>query len=67
MNNHCGLKDSFVACMSQYFDIKKMYEMSQDKHISIKVSYYEYRETCPKEFNVSFGYPCIDTCSKRLT
>ena len=41
-----------------------MFKMFKQKHPTIKCSYDSYREIFNNKFNVSFGYPRKDTCSK---
>lgn len=41
----------------------KMFIMFKEKHPTIVVSYETYRCILNLEFNISFGYPCTDTCT----
>lgn len=41
-----------------------MYRMFQEKHPEVKLSYDSYRKIFNEKFNIAFGYPRSDTCSK---
>lgn len=62
-NNHYGLKDSKRIYLQQDLNVKKMYELFIKQNQDVKVSYDYYRKIFLTEFNISFGYPRVDTCS----
>ena len=41
-----------------------MYKVFNDLYLDLHVSYETYRKILNNDFNISFGYPRIDTCSK---
>ena len=50
--------------MPEELNINKMYELFLAKNDDVKVSYESYRTIFNRDFNISFGYPRTDTCSK---
>ncbi|KAJ8887266.1 hypothetical protein PR048_013481 [Dryococelus australis] len=51
-----------MSNLNQNFSVKKMVDLK--KHEGVKVSYDKYNKVFLKEFNIIFGYPKGDTCSK---
>lgn len=61
--SHYSLKKTRKLYLPEELNISKMFEMFKIKYPDIKVSYETYRNIFNTKFNISFGYPRIDTCS----
>lgn len=58
--SHYSLKDSSKLYLPEELNVKKMYDMFEDKN---QLSYETYRSIFVNHFNIGFGYPRSDTCS----
>lgn len=58
--SHNSLHDSSKMYLPEKLNVKKMYDMFEDKN---QLSYETYRSIFVNHFNIGFGYPRSDTCS----
>lgn len=58
--SHYSLHDSSKIYLPEELNVKKMYDMFEDKN---QLSYETYRSIFVNHFNIGFGYPRSDTCS----
>lgn len=58
--SHYSLHDSSKMYLPEELNVKKMYDMFEDKQ---QLSYETYRSIFVNNFNIGFGYPRSDTCS----
>lgn len=63
-SSHYSLAKSNKTYLSEELSVSKMYDLFKIKHPETKISYNRYREIFNEKFNISFGYPRSDTCSK---
>ncbi|XP_074041518.1 uncharacterized protein [Leptinotarsa decemlineata] len=62
-NAHYSLQKTSKIFLPEELNVKKMHLMYMEKHPGLAVSYESYRSNFVKNFNISFGYPRINTCS----
>lgn len=60
---HYNLRESQKVYLSDELNLSKIHKMYNEKNPNNKVSYETYRNFFNKNFNISFGYPRMDTCS----
>lgn len=60
---HYNLSESTKIYLPEELNIKKMFDMFCSQNENIQVSYETYRTIFSTEFNISFGFPRMDTCS----
>ena len=60
---HYNLRESQKVYLSDELNLSKIHKMYNEKNPNNKVSYETYRKFFNKNFNISFGYPRMDTCS----
>ncbi|CAG4929952.1 unnamed protein product [Parnassius apollo] len=60
---HYNLHESKKIYLSDELNLSKIHKMFNENHPNNKVSYETYRNFFNKNFNISFGYPRMDTCS----
>uniref|UniRef100_A0A2A4K6G5 Uncharacterized protein n=1 Tax=Heliothis virescens TaxID=7102 RepID=A0A2A4K6G5_HELVI len=60
---HYNLRESQKIYLSDELNLSKIHKMYNEKNPDNKVSYETYRNFFNKNFNISFGYPRMDTCS----
>ncbi|XP_050303981.1 uncharacterized protein LOC126741556 [Anthonomus grandis grandis] len=63
-SSHYSNKKSKKIYLPEDLNIRKMHSMYKLKHPDKSVSYETYRTIFSTDFNISFGYPRSDTCSK---
>lgn len=61
---HYSLEKSAKVYLPDSLDIKKLHTMFLEKYSDFPISYHSYRKIFISEYNISFGYPRYDTCSK---
>lgn len=61
--SHYSLHDSKRLYLPETLNITKMFSIFKVLHPNEKVSQETYRKIFNTKFNISFGYPCTDTCS----
>lgn len=63
--SHYGIKHSQKLYLPEELNVSKMYDMfkSQEEYKELKVSYDSYRKIFNSNFNISFKYPRVDSCS----
>ncbi|CAH1109092.1 unnamed protein product [Psylliodes chrysocephalus] len=64
ISSHYSLEKSFRTYLSEKLNVTKMYDLFKIKFPQVKISYNRYREIFNDKFNIGFGYPRSDTCSK---
>lgn len=62
--SHYSLSKTSKVYLPSELNIKKLYEMFNTKYPDVQISYESYRVIFNTEFNIAFGYPRSDTCSK---
>lgn len=62
-SSHYAFKYSRRQYLPEDLNIKKMYAMFKEAHEILNASYETYRNIFNTQFNISFGYPRMDTCS----
>lgn len=63
--SHYSLKDSTKTYLPEELNITKIFRMFQEQNPWVKNALYEtYRQIFNTNFNIGFGYPRSDTCSK---
>lgn len=61
---HYSLKKSDKIYLPDSLNIKKLHKMFLQKYSDFSISYHSYRKIFVSKYNISFGYPRYDTCSK---
>lgn len=61
--SHYSMKTSSRVYLPPELNIKKMYDLFRTANPNQTVSHEKYRTIFNSEFNISFGYPRMDTCS----
>lgn len=62
--SHNSWHDSKRKCVLAEPDIKNLYDMFKERYPEVVVSYETYTTTFISHFNIAFGCPRTDTCSK---
>lgn len=62
--SHYSLKKTTKVYLPEELNITKLYNMYMEKYPNNPVSYEYYRNIFSTEYNISFGYPRKDSCSK---
>ncbi|KAJ8946596.1 hypothetical protein NQ314_008851 [Rhamnusium bicolor] len=62
--SHYSLNKSEKLYLPDELSVKKLHEMYLEKFKSFPISYHSYRKIFVTDYNISFGYPRYDTCSK---
>lgn len=62
--SHYSKKESTKTYLSEDLNVKRMYELFKEKNPDIVLSVESYRTIFNRDFNISFGYPRTDTCSR---
>ena len=62
--SHYSLGKSERIYLPEDFNINKIYTIFNDLYSVLHVFYETYRKIFKNDFNISFGYPRTDTCSK---
>ncbi|KAJ8960380.1 hypothetical protein NQ314_006070 [Rhamnusium bicolor] len=62
--SHYSLNKSEKLYLPDELSVKKLHEMYLEKFKSFPISYHSYRKIFITDYNISFGYPRYDTCSK---
>lgn len=63
-SSHYSLGNTSRTYLSEELNVSKMYDLFKNKFPQVKISYNRYREIFNEKFNIGFGYPRSDTCSK---
>lgn len=62
--SHYSLKKTNKVYLPEELNVKKLHNMYIEKYPNNPVSYEYYRNIFTTEYNISFGYPRKDSCSK---